>query len=340
VAGLSDAFLVPLFHGAAMLLFPAMMGLSTALCVRSSPSPFSIVSVHEYVSLTRPLDRLWLVAAATWTALALSRGAELWSGSWPAVALSAAAAIALLLMLGAHLWFHDTLAPELARTAEDVEDQGAVTTIDDDGTLVARRRQSGDQSRIDTAARGVRLYLVGAVSSVATFVAVAAVLGAFYSTERFFQCLLVGAFYSSLGVFFIDLIEDVWPGFTTQQRLARSSRYYVQIFEQWKNWGVLVAFLTVLVGAPYAWRQGYVPVAAISFPVWIGGCLIFATFFNQVLHRAGLVNSRLPLPVYVNQYSVKYPLWAHFFTVIHIVMAACLTAGLIAGSATLRHPPG
>jgi len=56
----------------------------------------------------------------------------------------------------------------------------------------------------------------------------------------------------------------------------------------------------------------------------------------QLLNRNGVVESRLPLPVYVNEYSATRPLWAHFFTVIHIVMAAGLFAGLMAISATIR----
>ena len=67
----------------------------------------------------------------------------------------------------------------------------------------------------------------------------------------------------------------------------------------------------------------------LVFPVWIGGCLVFAIFFNQVLYRNGWVQSRLPLPVWVNEYSATHPLWAHFFTVIHVVMAAGLVAGLV-----------
>ena len=54
----------------------------------------------------------------------------------------------------------------------------------------------------------------------------------------------------------------------------------------------------------------------------------FATFFNQVLHRNGVVESRLPLPVWVNEYSVSRPLWAQFFAVIHLVMAAALVVGI------------
>ena len=64
--------------------------------------------------------------------------------------------------------------------------------------------------------------------------------------------------------------------------------------------------------------------------------LCFATFFNQVLNRSGIVDSRWPLPVYVNEYSVTRPLWAHFFTVIHVVMAAGLFAGLGAVSGTIQ----
>ncbi|OOK70842.1 putative membrane protein [Mycobacterium kansasii] len=38
----------------------------------------------------------------------------------------------------------------------------------------------------------------------------------------------------------------------------------------------------------------------------------------------------MPLPVSVNEYSATHPLWAHSFTLIHLVMALALLAGLVA----------
>lgn len=49
-----------------------------------------------------------------------------------------------------------------------------------------------------------------------------------------------------------------------------------------------------------------------------------------MLHRNGWARSRLPLPVWVNEYSATRPLWVHFFTLIHAGMAAALLAGLVA----------
>jgi hypothetical protein len=110
-------------------------------------------------------------------------------------------------------------------------------------------------------------------------------------------------------VILVDLFEDVWPGFTTDARVKRASRYYVQIFEQWKNQGVLAGFLTVLIGAPLVYTRGEAPLAVMSFPIWIGSCL-------------------MSLPVWVNVYSLKHPLWANFFAVIHLVMAIALLVGI------------
>lgn len=317
------AVLTPLLHGAAMLLFPVTMGLSTALCLARAPSPFTMVAVHEYLTLTRVLDRLWLVGASAWIAYAFMQASTV-------SVLGALAAAVVLGMIVAHFWTHVTLVPELGASVERIHAAGAVTTMADDGVLVAERREPDAQLALPAATRGVPIYVVGGAATFALFLAVASGLGAASSAARGVHCLLIAGFYVSLGVFFIDLILDVWPGFTTRARLERASRYYVQIFEQWVNWGVLVAFLTVMIVPVVGYARGWVPVAAIAFPVWIGGCICFATFFNQVLHRRGVVPSRLPLPVWVNEYSVSSPLWAHFFTIIHVVMAVALGAGLLA----------
>lgn len=330
-------FLSPLLHAAALLLFPGMMGLSTTMCVASSPSPYSIVAVHEYVSRTRTLDRLWLFVAVAWMPVAFAQGAKLSVSSSSAIALTVGTAVAIAGMVAANRWLHTTLGPELAAAAAKVSEGGVVTREDTNGTIVAlrREREPAGEPPLASAVGGVRLYAIVTAVAVVVFAAVSVALGAASSAARLMQCLLVAGFYSSLGVFFVDLIQDVWPGFTTKRRLARASRYYVQIFEQWVNYGVLISFLAVLIGAPLAWMRGYAPAAVISFPVWILGCLCFATFFNQVLNRYGIVESRLPLPVYVNEYSATRALWAHFFTVIHVVMAAGLFAGLVAVSATI-----
>ncbi len=317
------AVLIPLLHAVAMVLFPATMGLSTALCLRSGPSPFSTVAVYEYLTLTRMLDRLWLVAATAWVVYAFMQAS--------AVSVLAVLVAAVVLgMVGAHCWMHATLASELAVSVARIRDAGALTTMADDGILVSERREPDAALALPAATRGATIYLVGAAASLALFLVVAVGLGAASWLARAAHCLLIAGFYVSLGVFFIDLIHDVWPGFTTRARLERASRYYVQIFEQWVNWGVLVAFLTVMIIPIVGYARGWVPVAAIAFPVWIGGCICFATFFNQVLHRGGLVPGRLPLPVWVNEYSAVSPLWAHFFTVIHVVMAVTLGGGLLA----------
>ena len=326
--------LLALLHATALLLFPAMMGLSTTMCLASSPSPYSIVAVHEYIFRTRLLDRLWLAASFVWLVVAAVQAIPTEGRAPAAFALIAVTALAATVTAAVHLWYQVTIGLELGATLARVEQGAPVTVEDADGMLVGERRAADESLTLRSARLGSRLYLIVTAVALSAFAAVAVELGAAASFARFLQCLLVAGFYCSIGVFFIDLIQDCWPGTTTKQRLEIASRYYVQVFEQWVNYGVLISFLIVLVGAPLAWGLGYAPVAVIAFPVWIAGCLCFATFFNQVLRPNGIVDSRLPLPVYVNEYSGVRPLWAHFFTVIHIVMWLALVAGLVSVSRT------
>ncbi len=308
----------PLLHAVAMMFFPAIMGLSTSLCLRSRPSPFSTVAVHEYLGLTRWLDRLWLLAMLVWLVLAVSRTAG-----------ASAAALLALFLVGAHFWFQSVLAAELATVAERVAASGDLTTVSVDGVCIAERRRSDGTLRFHSAELGVKLYSFACIAALGVFVAAMVSALGRPSGPSVAQCVLLAGIYLSLGVFLVDLCADVLPGFTTDERVKRASRYYVQVFEDWKNLGVVAGFLTVLIGAPYVFSRGEAPFAVMSFPIWIGTCLCFATFFNQVLHRADMVKSRLPLPVWVNVYSLRYPLWAHFFAVIHVIMAIALVVGLL-----------
>ncbi|OOK70323.1 hypothetical protein BZL30_6388 [Mycobacterium kansasii] len=121
----------------------------------------------------------------------------------------------------------------------------------EDGMLVSRRRTREDIPvlPVDWAARTLALVLL---ADIGLFVSVALVA----DPSSFGLAILVGGFWLSLGVIGIDLAQDVWPGTTSAARLAECSRYYVQVFEQWKNIGVLVGFGTVLIGAPIAWAIG------------------------------------------------------------------------------------
>ncbi len=312
-----------LLHACAMMFFPIIMGLSTSLCLRSDPSPFSIVSVSEYVGLTLWLDRLWLLGLFGWTAIAVARLSEV-EGDADPVLLTGAVLVIAVCLAAAHLWFQSVLATELAEAAVEEVADGPLTTIDDDGICIAERREYDGEMQFVSADLGVKIYLTAALAATAVFV-VATTSGVVGSAP---QCLLLAGFYVSLGVILVDLFEDVYPGFTTPERVERASRYYVQIFEQWRNHGVLLGFLTVLIGAPVVYSRGEAPVLVMSFLIWIGSCLCFATFFNQVLYPRGMVSTTLPLPVWVNVYSVTNPLWANFFAVIHLVMAACLIVGI------------
>ena len=142
------------------------------------------------------------------------------------------------------------------------------------------------------------------------------------------QVVLCGL-WLSFGVFIVDAILDVWFGAATPARMRRAYLYYVQIFEQWKNWGVLLAFFIVVVIAPAAYFSALVPAAAVAFAAWLGVCLLFATFWNQILYPAGSVTNKLPLPMVNNRYSATDPTWAYFFQAIHLVMAVSLGVGVL-----------
>jgi hypothetical protein len=318
-----QTFQVPLLHAAAMMFFPIIMGLSTTLCLRSRPSPFSVVSVHEYVELTKWLDRVWLLAILGWVMWALSRG-----GDGISLVLTAGLVFLALVLVAAHFWFRLFLAREVAAAAVEAGNSGDLTAVSDQGVCIAQRRESDGSLRFPRATVGARLYGAVGFASLGLFTAATMIATGRTPGPSIAQCVLLAGLYISLGVISVDLIEDVWPGFTTRKRLRRASRYYVQIFEEWKNQGVLVGFLIVLLGAPYVYSRGEAPLAVMSFPIWVGSCLCFATFFNQVLFPRGLVSSTLPLPVWVNVYSVKYPLWANFFAIIHLVMAIALLVGI------------
>jgi hypothetical protein len=307
-----------------MMFFPVIMGLSTSLCLRSRPSPFSTVSVHEYLALTVWLDRLWLLVMLAWVGPAVARVAEADASIGLIVGVIALA----LVLVAAHVWFQSVLAPELADAASVVEAAGDLTIVGDDGVCIAQRRESDGTLTFQSADLGVKIYSLAGIGSLVLFAAATMAAIGQPGGPSIAQCVLLAGLYVSLGVILVDLFEDVWPGFTTDHRVKRASRYYVQVFEEWKNQGVLAGFLAVLIGAPLVYTRGEAPMAVMSFPIWVGSCLCFATFFNQVLYPRGKVTSTLPLPVWVNVYSVKYPLWANFFAVIHVVMAVALVVGL------------
>ncbi|KAA1251489.1 hypothetical protein F0Q45_03885 [Mycobacterium simiae] len=309
--------LTSLVNASAMLLVPAMMGFSTVLCLARAPSPLTMVAIYEYLGRIKLFDRIWLLGGCGWIGWAgLQGGAPGWT-----VATGATAVV----LAGFHFWLTGSLRRMLAPLVEAILRAGPVTTVSGDGLLVARRRtrEGTPALPIDWAVRTLGLVLLGCAG---LFVSVALVA----DPSSFGLEILVGGFWLSLGVIGIDLAQDVWPGTTSPARLAECSRYYVQMFEQSKNVGILIGFATVLIGAPLAWATGRAAAPVLAFPLWIGACLVFAIFFNQVLYRKGWSRSRLPLPVSVNEYSATHPLWAHFFTLIHSVMAIALLVGLVA----------
>lgn len=309
--------LTSLVNASAMLLVPAMMGFSTVLCLARKPSPLTVVAIHEYLGRARIFDRIWLLAALGWIGwAAVQGGAPGWTVAAGAVAL---------VWSGFHYWLTGSLRGTLAPLVGAILRAGPVTAMSEDGLLVARRRTREDIPvlPIDWAVRTLAFVLL---ADIGLFVSVALVA----DPSSFGRAVLVGGFWLSLGVIGIDLAQDVWPGTTSAARLAECSRYYVQMFEQWKNIGVLVGFGTVLIGAPIAWAIGRAGAPVLAFPLWTGACIVVAIAFNKVLHRIGWSRSRVPLPVSVNEYSATDPLWAHSFTVIHVVMAVALLAGLVA----------
>lgn len=306
--------LTPLVHASAMLLVPATMGFSTVLCLARAPSPFTLVAIHEYLGRTTYFDRLWLLVTLGWIGGAVVQGHA---------ALTLAVGAAALAMAGVHVWLTGPMRRALSPVVEAILRAGPVTTVSKDGLLVAQRR-TPDGFHVPAVESAVRALGCLLLACIGLFVSVALV----GDRASFGLAFLVGGFWLSLGVIGIDLVQDVWPGTTSEARLAQCSRYYVQMFEQWKNVGVLAGFGTVLIGAPIAWMGGRAAAPVLAFPLWIGACLAFAIFFNQVLHRSGWTPNQLPLPMWVNEYSATRPLWAHFFTLIHAVMAAALLTGL------------
>jgi len=264
-----------------------------------------------------------------WILLAMARVGDAPSDAGLYLLMGAVLGWALLL-LAAHFWFQMVLAHELSVVAHAVSSAGDPTSVRADGVCVAERRDGAVDHEFAFANVGASIYAMAGIAATAIFVAVTIATTGAPNGPSVAQCVLLAGFYVSLGVILVDLFADVWPGFTTEARVKRASRYYTQIFEQWRNYGVLAGFLTVLVGAPYAYSQELAPAAVLAFPVWIAGCLCFATFVNQVLHRRGIVATTLPLPVWVNVYSVTNPTWAHFFAVIHLVMALGLLVGISA----------
>ncbi|ETZ98754.1 putative membrane protein [Mycobacterium kansasii 824] len=309
--------LTSLVNASAMLLVPAMMGFSTVLCLARAPSPLTLVAIHEYLGRARIFDRIWLLAAFGWIGWAGVQGG--------APGCTVAAGAVALVLSGLHFWLTGSLRGMLAPLVGAILRAGPVTAVGEDGMLVSRRRTREDIPvlPVDWAARTLALVLL---ADIGLFVSVALVA----DPSSFGLAILVGGFWLSLGVIGIDLAQDVWPGTTSAARLAECSRYYVQVFEQWKNIGVLVGFGTVLIGAPIAWAIGRAGAPVLAFPLWTGACLVFAISFNKVLQRIGWNRSRVPLPVSVNEYSATHPLWAHSFTLIHLVMALALLAGLVA----------
>src|SRR5262249_16386319 len=126
-----------------------------------------------------------------------------------------------------------------------------------------------------------------------------------------------------------DLMHDVWPGTTSGAALRRAFMYYVYLFEQWRNWVVPGVLLAVMILSIALVVQGTVAWLFLGFPVWSVGCIGFATLWPALLQRRGRVRQRLPVPLCKNSYSAADPLWAHFVTVMHIVMVLCLIADVV-----------
>lgn len=309
-------------HGSAMLLLPATMGFSTVLCLAWSPSPFSLVAIDEYLRRTKYFERIWLLVACGWIGVAVGQGqAWMWTVATAALALT---------VLGVHVWQAGSLHRVLDTSVEATRRAGPVTMVNDDGMFVALRR-TGEGAPAPVAGLTVGVHGCVLLASVGVFVGVALTA----DRSLFGVAVLVGGFWLSLGVIGIDLVQDVWPGTTSRVRLGQCFRYYVQIFEQWRNMAVLAGFAIVLIGAPIAWATGHAAAAVLAFPLWIGSCVVFALFVNQVLQRKSWGHGRLPLPMWVNEYSATRPFWAHFLAVIHTGMAVALLAGLVALNAAL-----
>jgi len=326
-------FSFALLQAAAMCIAQLLPGFSFALSLHVAPSLFAVATVEQYYRRTRGFDVVWLIGASVWTGIACGAPTPYWYTSGTAGTLRVLTVLVCLGTIGFQGWAQGVYARTLARIVVPLraqEGSSRLVTVTAGGEM--RPVLQASVPRTALSAVPVALGGYGVLLACATGLcgAVFASGAPSASWESVLEGLFVLALYLALAVVGGDLRHDVWPGTTSRAALQRGFMYYVYLFEQWRNWVIPGALLVVML-ISIAWVvQGTVAWLFLGFPVWSVGCIGFATLWNALLHRRGRVRQRLPVPLGKNSYNAVEPLWAHFVTVMHIVMVLCLIADVVA----------
>jgi hypothetical protein len=325
-------FPLALLQAVAMCLAQLLAGFSFALSLHVAPSLFAVATVEQYYRRTRALDVVWLIGASVWTGIACGAPTPYWYTSGTAGTLRVFAALLCLGTIGFQGWARVVYAGALAHIVVPLvaqEGRSRLVTVTAAGEM--RPVLQASVPRTVLAAVPVALGGYGVLLACATALwGVGLASGApALSWESGLEGLFILTLYIALAVVSGDLMHDVWPGTPSGAALLRAFMYYAYLFEQWRNWATPGALLAVMILSIVLVVKGTVAWLFLGFPVWSVGCIGFATLWNALLHRRGRVRQRLPVPMWKNSYSAVDPLWAHFVTVMHIVMVLCLIADVV-----------
>jgi hypothetical protein len=322
-----------LLQVAAMCIAQLLPGFSFALSLHVAPSLFAVATVKQYYRRTRGFDVVWLIGASVWTGIACGVPTPYWYSSGTPGTLRVLAALVCLGTIGFQGWAQGVYARALARMVVPLrahEGRSRIATVTADGEMRPMLQESFSRPALSAVSVALWGYGVLLACAMGLFGVVLASGAPSASLASVLEGLFVLALYLALAVLGGDLMHDVWPGTTSRTALQRAFTYYVYIFEQWRNWAIPGALLVVMVVSIVLVVKGTIPWLFLGFPVWSVGCVVFAILWNALIHRRGCVRQRLPVPLCKNYYSAVDPLWAHFVTVMHIVMALCLIADVVA----------
>jgi len=327
------AFPFALLQAVAMCIAQLLAGFSFALSLHVAPSLFAVATVEQYYRRTRGLDVVWLLGASVWTGIACGAPTPYWYTSGTAGTLRVFTALLCLGTIGFQAWARGVYARALARIVVPLRAQEGISrliTVTAAGEMRPVLQASVPRTALPAVPVALGGYGVLLVCATGLFGVVLASGAPSAGWESVLEGLFVLMLYLALAVVGGDLMHDVWPGTTSRAALQRVFMYYVYLFEQWRNWAPPGALLTAMVLSIAFVVKGTVAGLFLGFPVWSVGCIGFAIVWNALLHRRGRVRQRLPVPLCKNSYSAVDPLWAHFVTVMHIVMALCLIADVVA----------
>lgn len=325
----TDSPLLALLQIVAMLLLSAALGRSLVRSAYVAPSRFLWLALHSGSRAMTIFDLLWLGGAALWLSLGTSSMSEL--GSEPRFRIFKTAVTTLFVIVGAaQAWLYGVFMPRIRARLDAGPgcDDSDVVTIDAMGRFAIDQHAGASEPALPPARAALAFYSVLVALLVGLLTSIMWTTGAFENGALLIHEVLLAALWASLGVIALDLHMDVWPGTANTERLKRACLYYVRVFEYVKNAFVLLALATVLLLGPLVWLSGGASIAVAAFPIWIAVCLVFATWWNRRLFAQHRVQSSLPLPISRNVYSARDPTWAYFFSTIHVVMFACLVAGI------------